>query len=963
MKHNRNNLSEAIRLGLGFGALASMAITAAPAFAQDQDQEDDASETTDRVQVTGTRILSPILTSSSPITEIAREEIQFTGTTRIEDLVGQYPQASATSDSFTVNPTSGFPSVSLRGMGTNRTLTLVNGRRLPPGGIRSEARDLNQIPAALVSRVEILTGGASAVYGSDAMAGVVNFVLDTEYTGFSAQAGYSAYMHDNSNDYMQGLMDRAGFDYPTGTSGPDGESRYVDITAGGFFGDGRGHAMGWVTYRENDTLLQGQRDHSSCALNGPGTACGGSSTAPNPNFLAIGLFSEGILDSFWVHRDPETGTWLNELGELYNYAPINHYQRPDKRWTFGTSIRYDVNDRFQPYFETMFANTNNDVQIAESGTFFVNDIPLTCDLAFLGSFCSDLGIPADAEFTVAAGKRNVEGGPRISSLEASNFRIVSGFEGQLNDSWSYDVSFLQARNASTESSRNDYITSRLEDSLLLCPPGSASGCVPYDVWSNNITPEAAEAQGGIGMRQGRNNLQVFSAFATGELGFALPAADGIPLSMVAGYEWRRETYERVVDANQAAGVFAGGGGPRPSLSGEIRVNEFFTEAAIPVIANRGIIDSFAFDLGYRYSDYSTSGAADTWKIGFASQIAGDYRVRGGFNRAIRAANTGELFAQQQIALWSGQDPCAGPNPAQTAAQCANTGVSAAQYGNVPDSPANQYNQFVGGNEQLDPEVADTWTIGVVATPIDGLQVALDYWQIDMTDRIGSIGAQNIVNFCGLSGDSSLCSLIRRRAGSGDLWAGSDPNASGLIFNGNNNFGDLDFRGLDLNVNHRMALGEGMLFTSLAGSYFLKQETAPLPGVNEDATFDCAGIVNTSCQTPNWRHVVSSRYSVSDFTISARWRMVGRMNYRNNDGSLATTDRILVNNGNRVGSYHFYDLSGSYRFAGNYEVTVGLNNVFDKAPPLVGSTLSLNGNALGGYDQLGRFFYTSVRIEF
>jgi len=959
MKHNRNPLASAIRFGLGASVLASLAMTAAPVVAQDEEEE---TETLDRVQVTGSRIISPIVTSSAPVTEIGEEEIQFTGTTRIEDLVGQYPQATAVSDAFINNGSSGFPSVSLRGMGTNRTLTLVNGRRLPPGGIRSEARDLNTIPAALVKNVEILTGGASAVYGSDAMAGVVNFILDNDFSGFSIQAGYSGFQHDNSNKFMQGLQEQAGFDFETGSTGLDGESKFIDVSAGGFFAEGRGHAMGWLTFRDNDALLQSERDYASCALNQSGTACGGSSTAPQPNFLVFDPDFIANTGTFWAHRPGGTDPWQSGVGQIYNYAPINHFQRPDKRWTFGSKITYEVNDHFRPYIETMFANVNSSVQIAQSGTFFVNTLFVDCGEAFLGSFCSDFGLSGTVG-PIYVGKRNVEGGPRIAIIEASNFRMVTGAEGDINSNWSYDVSFLQARNSSSEANENDFIPSRLAEALLLCPPGSSSSCVPLDVWSNNITPEQAAAQGGTGMRSGRNQLQVVNAYLTGDTGYSLPSADGLPIALVAGYEWRREEFERISDANMAAGNFAGLGGPRPGVVGEIKVNELFFESAVPILADMGFIDNLSLDLGYRYSDYDTSGTAHTYKIGFASQIMNNYRVRGGFNRAIRAPNTNELFAQQQIALWSGSDPCSGANPEFTFEQCARTGVTAAQFGNVPASPAAQYNQFVGGNPDLDVEEADTWTIGVVATPIDGLQLALDYWQIEMTDRIGTIGPQTILNFCGLTGDPFLCDKVRRNPNTGDLWVGSNPNTSGLIESVNANFGDLTFRGVDLNASYAWEMLGGMFSASLSGAYFIEQEIASLPGVNDEATFDCAGRINVSCQTPNWRHVANFRYSRGDWSVSARWRMIGRMIYRETDGSLATTDQILVNNGNRIGSYHFYDLSGAYRFLDNYEVTLGINNITDKEAPLVGSTLSANANALSGYDPLGRYIFATIGANF
>jgi len=335
-------------------------------------QEHQATEL-DRISVTGSRIqTSQTVTASAPVAEINAEEFKFSGTTRVEDLLNQYPQMAQSFDSFTVNPSVGYSTADLRGLGSNRTLVLVNGHRLPPGGIRSEARDLNQIPTALVKRVDVLTGGASAVYGADAVAGVVNFILDTDFEGVNANFGYSGYQHNNNNRYMQGLMDQRGFEYPTGNTGPDGITRNFDIAFGGKFAEGRGHAMGWVTWRENAELRQSARDYSSCSLNNAGTACGGSGTSPEPTFLV----NRGFVDANGnpllrlnpdgsVFVDPETGSTVplvgggsyhlnadNSWGEgdapPYNFAPINHYQRPDKRITFGSSIKYELSEYFKP---------------------------------------------------------------------------------------------------------------------------------------------------------------------------------------------------------------------------------------------------------------------------------------------------------------------------------------------------------------------------------------------------------------------------------------------------------------------------------------------------------------------------------------------------------------------------------------------------------------------------------------
>jgi iron complex outermembrane recepter protein len=239
-----SKLQDAIKFALLVGA--STALAAGHAVAQDQSEQEQPTATTlDTVTVTGTRIQSQTITASSPVAEITREEFQYTGATRVDDLVNQYPQMSPYFDSFANNPSTGYPTVDLRGMGAQRTLTLVNGHRLPPGGL--EVRDISIIPAALVQRVDLLTGGASAVYGSDAIAGVVNFILDDEFEGWNLSAGWSAYRHKNDNEYIQGLMDRRGFSYPTGDSGFDGISRNIDIAFGKRFADGIGHISSTAT--------------------------------------------------------------------------------------------------------------------------------------------------------------------------------------------------------------------------------------------------------------------------------------------------------------------------------------------------------------------------------------------------------------------------------------------------------------------------------------------------------------------------------------------------------------------------------------------------------------------------------------------------------------------------------------------------------------------------------------------
>jgi iron complex outermembrane receptor protein len=966
----------------------------------------------EEVLVTGTRIQNANLVASSPITQINSEEFKFSGTTRVEDLLNTYPQMSPSFDSFTVNPTTGFATADLRGLGSNRTLVLVNGHRLQPGGIRSEARDLNQIPAAMIQRVEILTGGASVVYGSDAVAGVVNFILDDRFEGISLDVGYSGYQHNNGNSFMRGLQDQAGFEFPTG-SGMDGDTYNIDLALGSAFADGRGHAMAYVTYRENEELRQESRDYSSCALNAAGTACGGSSTSPIPSFFVSGrrfvdgdgnpvnqLVDDGtgnfvprldddgnpirLVQSVGFTHMQQDGTWTTGTAPLYNYAPINHYQRPDKRYTFGGSMRYEFSPQFQPYIETMFTNTSTSVQIAESGTFFVNALSLPCESFELNTFCDDLSLSVmqqvgvdengdpvnrevfldrDVPLTVQVGKRNNEGGPRVANIESESFRFVVGAEGEITENWNYDVALLYGRNTSNETNENDFLTARIGTALLACDASTVNDPSCYNVWRpGGVTPDAAARLGGIGARQGTTELMNVTAYVSGLTDFRAPMAND-PVSVVFGVEYREDKFEVRSDTNMAEGAFTGLGGPRPSISGDFNVREFFLEVGVPLVQDQGLLQNLGLDLGYRRSHYNTSGGVNTFKIGATADIGDMVRVRGGFNRAIRAANVGELFATQQIALWGGDDPCAGATPEFTVAQCQNTGLDPSQYGLVEPSPAAQYNQFIGGNADLNPEEADTWTFGIIAQPIDGLTVSIDYFDIEITDRIGTIGAETQLRFCGLTGDPFLCNNIRRNAQTGDLWLGSDPEASGLIVNTNANFGDVTSRGLDFQAIYNWEMLGGMWTANFNGSRALKTEIAPLPGVNPDATFDCAGRINTSCQQPKWRHTARVSYARDKFTGSLRWRYTGELSYKNTDDTLATTDQILVNNGNKLSSWNYFDLTAAYEITENINITAGVNNVFDKTPPIVGSTLSLNANSPGGYDQLGRFIHTRLSMQF
>lgn len=958
-----NSLSGAIRIAL-LASAASMAATAA--LAQD-DQTDSAAadeeEVLDEMVVTGTRIQSQTVTSASPVLEIQKEEFKFAGATKVEELVNQYPQLAPAFDSVTNNGATGYATIDLRSLGPQRTLTLVNGQRLAPGPA-GELRDISIIPAALVSRVDLLTGGASAVYGSDAVAGVVNFILDTEFEGVSLSAGYSAYQHDNDNDYMQGLQTARGFTFEEGDSGFDGVSRNVDFAIGSTFGDGAGHAMAWLTWRENKALFQGQRDYASCALNGPGTACGGSNTNAAGNFY----FYQPTVGLGGPARIGANGRFVAGYGAPYNFAPINYFQRPDERYTFGNSLKYEVNEHFRPYLETMFINRSDSIQIAESGTFFI-PLAFQCNDPILRTACADLGLDPTAPLTVYVAKRNIEGGPRRTSTEDTSYRVVLGSEGSINESWNYNASFLYARTNNDTQGENDFLFSRIEQAIRGCPAGSFAGCLPYTIFNQGgVTVAAANALAGRSFNKTQTEMTILNAYASGDLGFGFSSAGGENLSLVLGIESRREEYRTASDNDSAAGNFAGAGATAPPVIGQTKVQELFMESQIPIFASDdGFLKKFGAEIGYRYSDYERSGSTNTYKIAFAGEF--DYfRVRGGFNRAIRAPGINNLFAPQRVALFVGSDPCAGATPVFTQAQCANTGVSAAQYGRIPQNAAGQNNQFIGGNPNLQPEEADTYTLGFVVTPIDALEIAVDFYDIKIEDTIAAIGANTILRLCATSGNPFLCSRIQRNPTSGDLFR----NNTQFVRNLTDNFGELSTRGIDLTVNYAFEALGGTFTASLLANYTLDYDQNPLPGVDtstaagfQSAEFDCAGFVNTSCQLQDFRAISSLRYTYDKYTASMRWRHYGALDYVNIDGTpgVASQDAIIAPLGG-IGSYNYIDLSGTASFTENLELTLGINNIFDKEPPITGATLApINANSPGGYDQLGRYIFSSINLKF
>ncbi|MCL4410635.1 MAG: TonB-dependent receptor [Firmicutes bacterium] len=951
---SEKRLTGAIKLALYAGLSVASVSFAAQAQANEL-SEQQASESIERLQVTGSRLRRTDMETASPVTVMDSAAIQATGYTRVEDILATLPQLEMAGENAFVANATGVANLDLRGLGANRTLVLVNGRRLQPGGAQSQAPDVNQIPVALIERVEVMSGGGSSVYGADAVAGVVNFVMRRDFEGVEISVGASGYQHSNGHSQMRALQDEQGIDYPTGSSF-DGSTFTIDFVGGGTFDGGRGSASVYATWRKNEEVTQNQRDYSSCALNNSGTACGGSATSDFPNFYFMPLDAEGAPDYdqevYWG-LTPDN-LFSPDATSLYNYAPRNHFMRPNERYTFGSFFEYEVNRHFRPYAETSYMSDITTGQRAESGIFFDGFVFDIGSDQFSDAQREQLmaQFPGQQQVYAEIGKRNVEGGPRHIDLEHDSFRIITGAAGDINDNWEYDISFQYGSTSSKRTATNDFYIPFLTQVLgAVGAEPCDEACIPYRVFTyDGVTSEAADALGGVGTLTGRTTQRVINGYVSGETNWSLPTSY-YNVAAVFGVESRELDFESVADEVYQQALFTSMGGPITSLAGGYNVREVFSELSLPILEDASGVESLALELGYRYSDYNTTGGESTYKVAMDWSVTRDYMVRGSYNRAVRAPNVEELFAVQSMGLWVGNDNCAGSQPQFSLEQCMRTGMTEGQYGNVSTSPANQYNGEFGGNPDLNPEVADTYTLGLVANPTDALNFTIDYWDISLEQSIGSIAPELSIDQCALTGDPLFCDRIVRGP-AGDLWRGNDA----LVVGTSENLAEQHFRGIDVSANHIMDVWGGQLRTSLNGTYNLKKETTTLPGV-ENASYDCSGIISSTCfPQPNWRHTVNATYqSTGDWNVGARWRYVGGADYE------GETDQFI---GSGLGSVSYFDINGAVFFTQSFSVQAGINNLFDKTPTVMAAVNSREGNILPGFhDPLGRYLFAKATLRF
>jgi iron complex outermembrane receptor protein len=983
LKHGLPVSALVLPLLLGFSSQAASQEQTKPEQTAEQKKEEPY-RVKEEVTVTGTMIPRKDLTALSPVAVVDVEEVTYQGTGRVEDLIQQLPQAFAAQNASISNGASGTATVQLRNLGSVRTLSLLNGRRMASGSVDATAADLNFIPAALVKRVDVLTGGASSVYGADAVAGVVNFVLDTEFEGFRGEVMWNGFQHNNRNDVMQAANIASGFTPPTGSTWNYGGTNF-DLAVGGKFGDGKGYASAFIDYRDVGSILKSERDYTNCSVGAgdDGPICYGSSTWQYGRF---------IVDSGASYvLDPSTGntdTFRRRSGsDVYNYGATNFMQRNDRKWSGGAFAHYRFSDKIEPYAEVMMMDDYSDAQIAPSGDFGTTTL-INCDNPMLSDqerdiICTQQGFGPTDDATLLVMRRNVEGGPRVDQLRHTNYRLLGGVRGDINSAWNYDVYGMLGRVAQPETYINDLHSARIQDALFVvgdrndpstwrCRSGN-DGCVPWNVFTVGAVDTAAtDYMATTLVSSGLNTTKLVNGTVRGDLGPAgvrFPSAtEGIQI--VLGAEAREEALSLEYDDTYRFGLASGQGGERLPVDGSYSTREGFAEALVPLVQDRSGFQDLSLELGYRFSNYKASGQDaknnSSYKALLSWTPVTGLKLRGGFNRAVRAPNVRELFDSQAVLLQGNQDICAGESPSATPEQCQRTGVSAAQYGHILENPAGQYNSLLGGNPELNVEKANTWTGGFVWTPrsITGLAFTVDYYDITIDDTISNFFADDTIQTCANTGDPALCGLIHRDRW-GTLWLTPD----GYTIATDQNIGTVRARGVDVSGSYPWNLGKaGFITFSLVGSSMLENRTTtPL------YDRDCAGYMGNQCgiPSPKWRHRVRASWNTKfNAVFTLNWRYMHKV--LNDDmspdpdlGDPSNVELLRANDWTEIPSYNWFDLAATYKFTDKLRLTLGCNNIFDKEPPLGPDDqwIDYGPGYYGMYDYLGRGVFANLQFEF
>ena len=944
-------------------------------------------------------------------------EFRLQGATNAEDVLNWLPQVNPSQGEFVSPGAKGTATIDLRGLGSIRTLVLVNGHRLMPGDPRYPEADVNSIPTSLIQRVEVLTGGAAAVYGSDAVAGVVNFILDTNLDGLKLDGEIGGYQHNNRDEFARRLLDQRQLPYPKG-SVLDGGRVNASIAFGRSFFDHRAHVTLYGGYRQIAGVKQDQRDYAACPITAKIVdqsilECGG------PTVSYPGNFSDNLGNTYEV--TPER-TFVPGLSR-FNYAPWHYIQRPDKRFTAGGFANFDLSRALHAYAEVMAMKDRTSWQVGPSGdsrnTETINcDNPLLSDQQrslicrpgnFVGEFPTfdnagnliqisgsptqfvDPVTGAYSRAWLLIGLRNIESRSIEDDLEHKSIRLLGGFKGEIGRGISYDASYLVGRVSLDRQYRNNFSITRLGRALdVVSDPltgqpicrsaliaralgpsaeGADSNCVPWDVFApGQVTPQSTAYLTIPPSMRGSFRERVGNVNATVQLdrwGIGSPwSEEGGAINV--GAEFRKDNVAFHPDEFSAMGDIAGFGEQVFPIRESIDTKEIFGEARIPLVTGK-LVRRLAFEGGFRQSWYENPESrfsSKAYKLALDLTAVSGFRIRASQQRAIRAPNILELLAPAEPDSFL-RDPCAGISPAASQSQCALTGVTSAQYGHIPSvNGLFEYNAIIGGNKELQPETATTRTIGVVLQPgfLRGFNAAIDWWDIKLKNAISTIGAQTIVDSCIAGGDSIFCGRIHRDPN------GSLANGAGHVDNRQANLGGLKVRGIDGSADYSVLLGRlGSMNFEFRGGYVLRWI---VDNGGLSAPYNCAGLFGAPCgMQPRWKHTARGTWNAPHrITLSLQWRHVGGVKLAALDPMFNLTDEISPAN-TKLRRQDYFDVATVFGVRNGFQLRLGVNNALDRRPPLVVSNTAAGDGPYNAntyptwYDPLGRYVFASVAVAF
>lgn len=1016
---------------------------------QTQDSAGPAEETSaGDIVVTGTLIKNPNLVSSSPVTVVGQDELQLRQTNVAEEILRDLPGVAPSIGSAVNNGNGGASYADLRGLGNFRNLVLLDGSRIVPSNFIGRV-DLNNIPLALVERVDTLTGGAATTYGADAVSGVINFITRSDFAGMEVQASSQI------------------------TEKGDGHIFRVDATVGANFDDGRGNAVLSIGYQEADPVYQGARRISINNYTSTSGNAGGSGTTVPARFTRPGLGQNAIV--------PDTGFTRPYVAarDAFNFNPFNIFQTPFKRYNIFGSGHYEVADGVEFYTRGMFSKNTVNTIIAPSGIFGqLALIPVSSPFLPAGAraqFCAsndfDFTTPGvqtltPAQCTAAAaatstadpnfrafqtniGRRLVEAGPRISEYTTTMFDYRAGVRIGITDTIGLDIAGAYGESENTQEQQGYVSVSRLRTALFttspatcnlgpsptvpnpnnpLLPPlagagAGTNGCIPVNIFGSagSISPAAVDFITAEAFNSQESSLAQARALLSGDFGASAPWAED-PIGFALGAEYRNYQSSQSADQlSQTAGELGGAGGAVLPFEGGYDVKEVYAEVIAPIVQNRPFFETLTLEAGIRYSDYKVDapgspGYSTTTYKGAASWEPFDgLKFRGNYQRAVRAPNIGELFAPRNTGLTTvATDPCRGALPVGNAnlrALCLAQGAPVSTIGNILNPTAAQANATTAGSLALRPEKANSFTVGVVFQPrfIPGLSLTVDYYKIEIKQAITQPGPGDLISGCfgdnngsGVTAGSvnnAICGLFRRNPVTGGL-DGDPATTQGLIFPASN-AGRILTDGVDFGANYRRDLGFAKLNLSFQGNWTNRSEFEPIvagsvlpPGVPgaggalpPSGTRECIGQYGPNCGSPGsagpssapgsiqpeWSWNARSTLSFGDIDVSLLWRHISSVEVEPGittfAGTLATG--VLAGeevNFGKIKAYDWFDLALRFGVSENFDLTMTVSNLFDKTPPVVGSTVGTtsfnSGNTYPStYDALGRRFAVGGRLKF